>query len=469
MLDGAKNLLKRVFIERLLRADAARRKTLGDAFNGLPPALWGYEIDREGRLTVEGISVISLAERFGSPLYVVNSRWLRKSHDDFLMPFRSVYSNASLATSYKTNPLPSVLRTLHDLGTYAEVISDFELWLALRLGLPGDKIVVNGPGKDRGFIARAVASAVKIINIDGLGEIAAIESESSRLGRPQPVGVRVVTSIGWSSQFGLSIATGEALDAFARIAASKWLRPIGIHLHIGTGLKDVDAYVSAVTEVLRFSEALRARLGITLEVFDLGGGFGVPTVRATDPWDDRMISLGYPAREAFPPDCPTAADYAARIAPLFRTRSAFQPEIIFEPGRAITSGAQSLVLRVIAVKERADVRQLIMDGGKNITMPLGWETHKIFPLTQTNGENLVKTEVFGPLCHPGDVIARHLKLPRLEVGDGLAIMDAGAYFVPNQMNFSNPRPAALMIQAGEPRIVRQRETYEDIVKLDALP
>jgi len=469
MLDAAKEALKRVMVGHLRRQDAARRAHATGGFGGLPPELWGYEIGADGNLRVESLDTTELSRQFGSPLHVVNLPWLRKTHDEFLRPFQSSYPNVHLATSYKTNPIPAVLKSLHDLGTYAEVISEFELWLAGRVGLAGERIIVNGPGKTRAMLSRAVDMAVKVINVDGPGEIEQIAAEAQRVGRRQPVGVRVITSIGWSSQFGLSIETGDALAAYQRILQSPWLVPTGVHLHIGTGLKDVDAYLQAIRQVLDFGRSLRESLGVELGIYDLGGGFGVPTVRGTDLWDDRMVALGYPAREAIPDDCPRPSDYAERIAALFLEllpRREKPAEIVLEPGRAITSGAQALLLKVIALKDTGGRRKLILDGGKNITMPLGWETHKILPATGLRRPFDQQYDLYGPLCHPGDVVARHLTLPPTDVGDVLAIMDAGAYFIPNQMNFSNPRPAVVTVAAGRARQVRRPESFEDVVRLD---
>jgi len=387
---------------------------------------------------------------------------------EFLQPFRASYPHVALATSYKTNPVPAVLRALHDCGTHAEVISEFELWLAGHLGLPGERIIVNGPGKGPAMIARAVEMGVRIINIDGAGEIAQIAAAAQSCGKRQHVGIRVVTSVGWSSQFGLSIASGAALAAFEQVLSHPALVPCGVHLHIGTGLKSVELYLQAIAEVLDFAQVLKQRCGIELQLFDLGGGYGVPTVRGLDVWDTRMVAQGYPAREAIPTESPAPAHYAARITRLFaeRAQGRTPPQIILEPGRAITSGAQTLLLSVVAVKEGGGVRKLILDGGKNITLPLGWETHKIFPASGLNRPFATRSDLYGPLCHPGDIVARHLTLPTLQPGDVLAVMDAGAYFVPNQMNFSNPRPAVATVEAGQARLVRRRESFEDIVRLD---
>lgn len=470
-MEWAKTAIKKLVARRLIRADNARRMHIPGGHGGLPPELWGLEAGAGGKLRMQGHCLADLANEFDTPVHLIDLQWLRKSHDAFIRAFRSQIPTAALATSYKTNPVPIVLQTLHGLGTYAEVISEFELWLAGRLGLDGDRIIVNGPGKTPSMLARAVDVSARIINIDGRGEIAAIAREAQRVGRPQRVGVRIVTSVGWSSQFGLGIATGDALRAFQDIRQDPWLIANGLHLHIGTGLKSVESYLTAIRELVAFAGDLKRLLDIDLGIIDLGGGFGVPTVRGTDSWDDRMVALGYPAREALPGDCPRAGDYAERIAKLLASLPGQKepPVIVFEPGRAITSSAQTLLLRVVAVKETGAARQLILDGGKNIAMPLGWETHKIFPVEQLDRPFGIRTDLFGPLCHPGDVIARHLALPKLAVGDVLAIMDAGAYFIPNQMNFSNPRPAIIALDNGATTVARRRESFEDIVRLDEVP
>jgi diaminopimelate decarboxylase len=145
------------------------------------------------------------------------------------------------------------------------------------------------------------------------------------------------------------------------------------------------------------------------------------------------------------------------------------PTIIFEPGRAITSSAQVLLLEVLAVKKGVDkVDAVILNGGKNITMPLGYEYREIFAASKMMEPLDRYYNLFGPLCHPGDVLFRCKMLPKLEPGDILAVMDAGAYFVPNQMNFSNPRPAAVMVDSGREELIRKHESFDDMVARDVL-
>jgi len=388
-----------------------------------------------------------------------------------LAAFRRHHANTVLGTSYKTNPVPGVLRELHRLGTLAEVISEFELWLALELGMPGDRIIFNGPGKPLSAVELAVDRRVHVINADAIEELELIEKVCAARGARQRVGLRVTTSVGWQSQFGMNIATGQADDAATLVKALPHLELVGLHLHLGNGIASAGVYVDGVAEVIEFAARLEQRLGVTLEFLDLGGGFGVPTVRKLDEWDLRAESLGLASSRPVPEDATGAEGFAAAIFSragrmLERLRGPIR--LILEPGRAITSQSQALLLSVIRAKTLGGgERALILDGGRNITMPLGWEYHEILPATRMATPEMEKQSLFGPLCHPGDVVGLHRSLPRLTTGDVVAIMDAGAYFVPNQTNFSNPRPAIVGVRDGVASVLRKRERFEDIVRNDS--
>ncbi len=473
MLDSIKHYVKLLRIRQLVELERRKRADLPSRFDGLPPDVWDLSITGNGHLACGEIDLVEVARRYGTPLHVINRARLIKDYSAFVGAFRRHLPKVELATSYKTNPLPAVLSELHRAGTWAEVISPFELWLALELKVPPDKIVLNGPGKGRESVDLAVRRGIGLINIDGPDEIPWVVESAQRWGRQQRVGLRVVTSVGWSSQFGTRIDAGESLAAFAQISRHPELLPCGIHVHLGTGIKNVDAYVRAIKEILEFSRVLQTQLGIRITCYDFGGGFAVPTVRSMDEWDGRMVSLGYPARMPIPADCPGPADYAAPIARLIREfypgPDETMPQLLFEPGRAITSSAQTLLLSVLTVKRPASgLPKLILDGGKNITMPLEWETHQLLAANKLNEVDVEAYDIFGPLCHPGDIVMRNKLLPQMRPGDVISIMDAGAYFVPNQMNFSFPRPSAIMLDGASIREIRSRETFADIVRLDVL-
>ena len=472
MLEQLKKTLKSAVLRELHRRNELLRDRLGQV-DGISPAAWGASRNSAGELVIGGCSVPALAREFGTPLYIVDKARLKADFEDFIGSFRNIYPKIEVGYSYKTNPLPGVLAELHRFGALAEVISHFELWLALRLGVPPERILFNGPGKTPEAIGLAVREGVSLINIDSLAEIDEIASAAARCGRRQAVGVRIVTSVGWSAQFGLSLESGDAFEAFRRMAIHPNLIATGLHFHLGTGIREAPIYLKAVREMLDFARRLKSELKIEVMHLDLGGGFGVPTVRPMSMWDQRLIANGMPPG---PVDMEAAArpsDYSRSIIELVRqyypVEDSSLPTIYFEPGRALSSQAQCLILKVLAVKTSGGSRpKVILDGGKNIAMPTGYEVHELLPVNGATDAVRENIDFFGPLCHPGDQLFVAKRFPRLAPGDLVAVMDAGAYFVPNQMNFSHTRPAAVMIAEGRPHVLRDRESFGDIVRLDRL-
>lgn len=460
--------LKQRILRYVAARNDARRAALGQE-RGLRPETWGASVSTSGHLTIGGCDVVDLARQFGTPLYVVDERKLRSDYQGFIDGFRQLYPKVEVGYSYKTNPLPEVIRVLHDCGALAEVISHFELWLALQLGVAPANIILNGPAKTPAAIDLAVKNRIKLINVDGMHEIETIAATAAKWRVTQPVGVRVVTSVGWQAQFGLRLQTGEARQAFDRIRQLPQLTPMGLHVHLGTGIKNVPTYLKAIREMLDFARALAAETGIRLNYFDFGGGFGVASVQPYETWDTRLIQNNLTPGPVEIDAAPRIHDYARGIAALLHEfyPDGDLPTIAFEPGRAISSSAQSLLLQVLAVKrESQGMIRAILDGGKNCTLPTGYEYHEVLPSSRMLEPLAAPITFYGPLCHPGDVLFVQKPFPQLAAGDLVSVMDAGAYFVPNQMNFSNPRPAAVMVKDGDAVLIRKRETFEDIVRLD---
>jgi diaminopimelate decarboxylase len=471
MLSLARRLVKKAALRSVHRRNEAWQ-VANNRGTHLPPALWGLTVNGAGHLCADGCDFRELARTYGTPLHVVNTDDLRANYDTFLGAFRREYPQVEIGYSYKTNPVPGVLQTLHGFGACAEVISHYELWLALQLGVAPEMVIFNGPAKTDAAVELAVSRGIRIINVDGLPEIDRIAAVAARYGRRQGVGVRVTTSVGWSSQFGVPISDGTALAAFERLAQIEQLNPQGIHIHIGTGIRNVAVYEQAISEVLAFAETLRQRLNIDLRYLDFGGGFGVPTVQNYSEWDNRLKANGYPARAIDTGACPPIERYAAMLGQQMRgyigRNPGTNPSVVLEPGRAITSRAQYLLLEVLNLKPgKQGMQYAIMNGGKNLAMPLGYEQHELFPADRMHDPLASgRYDIAGPLCYPEDILFKARKLPELRPGDLLAIMDAGAYFISNQQNFSNPRPAVVRIDGGTPRLIREREQFEDMVRLD---
>jgi diaminopimelate decarboxylase len=471
MISIARKMAKHVWLRLVRHSDQRQRQRLGMQNRDLTPEFWDAAVGLDGHLVIGGCDVVRLAAQYGTPLHVVDRERLRKNYVDFLGIFRRHYPHVDVFYSYKTNPLPGVLHALHEFGAGAEVISHFELWLALKLGVLPDRVIFNGPAKTESALALAVSRDVGLINVDNIAEIDTIQRLASAADRVQKVGVRVITSVGWSAQFGLSIRDGSAWEAFKRAKSCPNLDPCALHFHLGTGIKDIDIYLQAIREVLEFADDLHGKLHINIRIFDFGGGFGVPTVRTFSSADMRLMKNGFSPRVMDVEAAPQLASYAALIAELFleyrKLKGHEDPVIIFEPGRAITSNAQTLLLRVLAVKPAREGKyNIILDGGQNVATPPTFEYHEILPASKMHETRNMFYDLFGPLCYPADVLCIHKPMPQLDPGDVVAVMDAGAYFIPNQKNFSNPRCAAVMVDSGTAKLIRKRESFKDIIHLD---
>jgi diaminopimelate decarboxylase len=455
----------------LHRMDKSRRRDLYGEQGSIPLHHWRVSANDDGHLVIGGCDAVELARLYGTPLHVVDETSLEHTFTAFREAFLGRYPRMEIGSSYKTNPLPGVLTVLHRAGASAEVISHFELWLALRLGIPGERIIFNGPAKTDEALALAVSSKVKLINIDNLDEPHAIQKYAEACDCRQQVGVRVVPSVGWAGQFGLNIRSGAALTAFRHIGKFDRLIPCGMHMHLGTGIKSVDIYLTAVREVVEFAKTIERQLGIRMAFLDFGGGFGVPTVKPYSMNDVRLMANGFPSTvldvTAHPPLAAFAGAVGDLVSRYYPPSEGEQPTIILEPGRALTSSAQTLLLRILAVKARDGANDaVITDGGKNIALPTSYERHELLAASKLGRPPAKTYDLYGPLCHPGDLLFRSLTLPALEPGDVLALMDAGAYFIPNQTNFSNPRPAAVMVRQGRVDLIRERESFEHVIARD---
>jgi diaminopimelate decarboxylase len=415
---------------------------------------WGLAADRARGLLLEGLSLHRLLERYGSPLHVVHAARLAAN----VRPLQEIPPRASAGCdifySYKTNPVPGVLRFLQERGMGAEVISPYEMWLAERMGVPPSRIVFNGPAKSDEALTRAISRGV-LVNLNHREEMAAAARVAERVGRDARVGLRVATKGGWSGQLGLRIEGGEALRGFAEALAQRRLRVVGLHAHFGPPIRSAASLGRFVLELLAFCDLLHERLGLDLELLDLGGGLAIPTVT---PLGSRPATLS--VRDY-------VRDIVLRVERHFEAARRKRPRIVLEPGRALTGSAQMLLARVVSVKATSRAHAYAMlDAGTNVAEALHLESHHVLPVNRYREASRRRYTLAGPLCSPSDVLAAGVLLPELRPGDSLAIMDAGAYFVPYQTNFSFPRPAIVMVENGRPRLLRRAERFEDLVAFD---
>jgi diaminopimelate decarboxylase len=436
----------------------------------LKPAHWGLQDDAQRGLQLQGLALEELLAKWGSPLHVVDASALRANAQRFQKP-NGNFSECEVFYSYKTNPVPGVLQLLHAQGIGAEVISHYELWLARKLGVPPERIVYNGPGKSTQSIREAIEMGVQIININHAEEVGRVAAVARELGRKPRVGLRVSTDLGWSGQFGTPIRGGAAMNAFKDALATGVLDVVGVHAHLGGMIHDRGRLLASTSAVLDFVEQLHVELGFTPEILNFGGSLATSTVAHLDSRDQRLNQTFHrPLPEPDAGHSLSIEDYVTTLVGAVRARYARfarpMPRVFLEPGRGMTGNTQLLLASVITTRQVADGNYLILDAGINLAESVKSEFHKIFPVRGSGDPDTDTYTLVGPICSPADTLMYAWRGRRLAQGDALAIMDAGAYFVPFATSFSYPQPAIVMVDGGAATLIRRAERFEDLVDRD---
>jgi len=411
---------------------------------------------------IEGLQVKDLAEKFGSPLFVISEKKIRENQRKAYRIFSTRYPKVQFAWSYKTNYIQAVCNVFHQENSWAEVVSEFEYDKAIKAGINGKNIIFNGPDKSKNALIKAIKNKSKI-HIDHFDELYLIIEIVNELNIKADVAIRVNMDTGiypkWD-RFGFNYENGEALEALRRIIRIKNLNLIGLHTHIGTYIMNTDAYKIAVTKLVDLTNYLRTELGILLDYIDVGGGL---------PSNNTLKGQYLPAEEILP----SLEQYADAItSPLYTMKLSNDemPMLILESGRALIDDAGYLITTVLANKRLSDGRRaIIIDAGVNILFTAFWYKHKIIP-AQPTSQFTENSSIYGPLCMNIDCIREEILFPSVKVGDNLVIYNVGAYNMTQWMQFITYRPTVVMIkQSGEVEVIRKSESINTIDDLEIIP
>ncbi len=395
----------------------------------------------------------TIAGAVGTPVYVYSTATLSRHHGllrEALDARRAALGEALIAFAVKANSNLSVLATLAGLGCGADTVSEGEIRRALAAGIPADRIIFSGVGKTDAELAFAITTGVRQINVESGAELDRLIAVAASNGAAPEIAIRVnpkvgaggharITTGGATDKFGVPIE--EALDLYARAAASPHVTPVGLACHIGSQVLDL-APMEAAFRTLRETTLELRRRGFEVSRLDLGGGLGVPYHGQAET----------PSIEAY-------IDMCARVL------DGLGVEAAFEPGRLLAANAGVLVSRVIHVNQRADGRRfLVLDAGMNDLMrPALYDAfHDLVPVQERPGEP-VACDPVGPICESTDVFARDRLLPPLQAGDLVAFMSAGAYgaVLSSEYN-SRPLVPEVLVNGRAWAIVRNRPTYEEM-------
>ncbi|MCC7430376.1 alanine racemase [bacterium] len=437
---------------------AKRQEAKIKDYGFLEPKIWDLET-KGSNLTIENFVFTELAENYGTPLFIVNAEKTRKNAQEFLSGFKKNCKDFEAFFSYKTNPVPGMLRIFHEEGFGAEVTSEYELWLALKLGVKPEKIIFDGRAKSIESLKTAVEKQIRLINIDSFEEIEKLKELTQN--QKIDVGIRLQTAKSWKGQFGFTLV--EAVLALKKIKETKNLNFAGFHFHLGTSIKEFKKYLQNLEDIFAFASEIRASLGLETKILDIGGGFGVPQVRQFTT-DEQEISerFGIPFLPPENTKNPTCEDFAKIIGKKISelsTKTKIFPKILAEPGRIVSSSAQFLLLKVVETKQRKQ-KIAILDGGINIAAPLRGEFREAFVANKMDFGQREIYKIVGPTCNPGDVLYAAKFFPKLEVGDVLVVVDAGAYFVSYANSFCFPKPAIVVVENGKNYLSRKKETFD---------
>jgi len=411
---------------------------------------------------IEGVKIAKLTEEFGSPLFVLSEKTIRQQYRNAVREFSLQYPRVQFAWSYKTNYLDAVCAIYHQEGSWAEVVSEFEYEKAIKLGVPGEKIIFNGPYKPHDALKNAAKRKSKI-HIDHLEEVISLEKISRELKQPIDVAIRINMDTGiypmWS-RFGFNLENQEAYTAVAKIHSTGILLLKGLHCHIGTFILEPNAYKVAVQKLINFAKKIHDDFSIKIEYLDLGGGF---------PSTNTLHGQYLPGSQVNPP----LGKYAEAICgELIKFGSLFEkpPQLFLETGRGLIDEAGYLLTTVVARKRLNDgTAALILDAGINNLVTAAWYKHEFIP-AQAYSEILENTVLYGPLCMNIDVMRPLLSLPAMSAGERIIIHPVGAYNMTQWTQFIRLRPAIVLIDTkGNTHVVRKAETLAYLTQLENIP
>jgi diaminopimelate decarboxylase len=418
-------------------------------------------VNDKGHLTVGGCDTIALAATYGTPLYIFDETTLRAKCSEYRREFEQRYSNTFAIYACKAFTNLALIRLLYDEGFGLDVVSGGELHVAKSAGFPLDKVYFHGNNKGREELKQALEWDIGRIVVDNFHELALLGRMASELGKTQDALLRlspgvdphthshVATGI-LDSKFGFPLTTGQAEEALTKAMSTPGLNLIGLHSHLGSSLFEVEPYLQAIDVVLQFAARMKQLHRFEMRELNVGGGFAV------------QYLLDSPA----PPVSQYAEAIVSALVEKTRQLKLNQPRLVIEPGRSVVAKAGTALYTIGGSKNIPGVRQYVfVDGGMgdNIRPALYDSKYEAAVANKMGKPETDVVTIAGKFCESGDILVKDVRLPKLEAGDILAMPTSGAYAIPMSSNYNaSLRPAIVMVKEGKARLIRRRETYEDL-------
>ena len=424
------------------------------------------QINSQGQLVIGGCNTLDLAQEHGTPVYLLDEATLRNRCRSFVQEFGQRCPDVRVLYASKAYINPALARLFDEEGLGLDVVSGGELAVARAADFPLEKVYFHGNNKTGEELAEAVEHGLGRVVVDSFHELELLDRIAAAAGKVQDILIRVSPGIDphthaytttgiIDSKFGFSIQTGHASDAVRQALAAPNLKLRGLHFHLGSPIFELEPYQAATDLVLRFAAQFREE-GLELQEFSPGGGFAIAYTEDQQP--------------------PTIGEYAeAIVSTLTATCGELGlpiPQLVVEPGRSIIGPAGVALYSIGAIKDIPGVRKYVsVDGGMgdNIRPALYQAAYEVVSAGKVNQELGEKVTIAGKYCESGDVLASDIMLPTAEPGDIIAIPAAGAYCPSMASNYNlNPRPPMVLVGEGRSRVIRRRESYQDLMLCDTV-
>ena len=425
-----------------------------------------FDINKKGHLTIGGADAVELAEKFGTPAYIIDENAVRKMCRTYLEAATRYFGKDALPLyASKALCFAKMYKIAAEEGLGIDCVSGGELYTAKKAGFPAEKIYFHGNNKTDKDISDALDMGVGTIVVDNSDELRALSAEACARGITQKILLRITPGIdphthravvtgNVDSKFGNAIATGQAMSIVKEAIAAEGIDLAGLHCHIGSQIFDIEPFADAARIMTEFIASIKAECGYEIRELNLGGGLGV---RYTE--YDREIDYAAAIR-----------DIANIVTEYCRQNGITMPRVILEPGRSLVAAAGVTLYTVGSVKEIPGFRKYVsVDGGMpdNPRYALYQSRYTALIANHASAPRTERVTIAGRCCESGDLLGEDMELSRAKRGDILAMLVTGAYNYSMASNYNRlPRPPVIMIKDGKARVAVRRETYEDLVRND---
>ncbi|HIX65637.1 MAG TPA: diaminopimelate decarboxylase [Candidatus Anaerotruncus excrementipullorum] len=424
------------------------------------------DVNSHGHLTIGGCDTVELAQQFGTPLYLLDEGEVRRACASYRESIDRYYGGKGLvAYASKALNCKALCRIMQEEGMGLDVVSGGELYTALSVGFPAEKIFFHGNNKTPRELQEALEAGVGQIVVDNLTELELLSELAGGQGRTAEILLRIKPGVDAhthqfirtgqiDSKFGFALETGEAMQAVERALALPGVRLKGVHCHIGSQVFDREPFEAAAEIMVQFLADIHDRWGCQLEMLNLGGGFGIKYLSDHNPipYGQYMEGVSRVVKE------------------VCAQRGIATPFIVMEPGRSIVGAAGITLYTVGSVKTIPGIRTYVsVDGGMtdNPRYILYQSEYEALAANRADQPKDTVVTLAGRCCESGDLVGEGMPLQQVRPGDLVAVLSTGAYNYSMASNYNRvPRPALVLVRDGVPRLAIRRESYEDLVRND---